>query len=100
MEFCVVHDYGVSFGYRFDKAFAEPSLKELGIGRVAVTFYSKVLPVVQSAYDVHALELTSALFAVYFLSPQRAPVFAYKAGIDPTFINIYALFFGNLGNRG
>ena len=86
MESCVVHDYGVSFGYRFDKAFAEPALKELGIGRVAVTLYSKVLPVAQSAYDVHALELTSVLFAVYFPSPQRTSVFAHKAGIYPTFI--------------
>ena len=76
VEACVVHDYGMPFGYRFDKAFAEPALKERGIGRVAVTFYGEVIPVAQGAYDVHALELASALFAVYFLSPQRTSVFA------------------------
>ena len=59
-----------------------------------------MLPVAQSAYDVHALELASALFAVHFLSPQRACVFAYQAGIDPAFIDIYALFGWNLGKFG
>jgi hypothetical protein len=57
-----------------------------------------MVPVAQGADDVHALELPSTFYIFYFLSPQRAPVFTHQAGINPTLIDIYALFSRNLSN--
>jgi len=88
----------MAFGYRFYKAFIEPTFKKLCVACMALAFDSVMLPIAKSPNDVHPLELPSAFYALNLFPPQRAPVFARQPGVDPALIDIYTLFNRNLGN--